>query len=213
MNKKFLIISVVVILGVCTGLVIAPCLQRSNVTIELNPCYPSYDFQSLQEVADLVICGRVVSQEQPRWTHNGEDENIGYYITTDYVIEVTDEDGRYLETIILREDGGKIDDTTMTSSGSIQNYLEVGQTYIFCLAEYPERSGGVTYCVDGEDMTFNTCYKTIAGASSVFCTQNQDLVLNGTYEIQAQNDIYALSGKYGRKHISDFCFSFEKEKE
>lgn len=205
---KACILMVVMMTSVCLALCVSPYLIKTKKTTTSYVCYPLYEnLEDLIAVSEDVICVRVLSKEKAKWTPYGPEEDAPLTITTDFVIEILSENGSSEGITILREYGGQVDGYTweVGSSSDLLSVFEVGNTYVLCVVEYPEVTGGVSYTIDNDTYNFTSCYKLTSGPDSVFLVQeNTNLSATTTMVFSQQYSIESYTGRYANVSISDF---------
>lgn len=205
MKKKWMV-CLMVALVVTSGVLIVSALTRGHTVVEVSACYAQYSFESQLNLSDRVAYGHVLSRQDARWTLKSpvaeDDESQIYTITTDYVVELFNESGRSLGTVILRDGGGTVGDTTYTYSTGMKDIIKVNEWYLFCLNQYPERSG-VTYKVKGQEVTYDVFYVTVASPNdSIFVAQEQSCGVVAT--LAESSTFTSLSGRFSDKTLADF---------
>lgn len=202
------ILMLVMVSSICLALLVCPLLIRTERTTISHFSYPLYeDLDDLLAMSEEVICARILSREDAKWTPYGPEEDSPLTITTDFVIEILDEKGESEGTAILREYGGKVDgyNWKVGSTSDLLSAFEVGNIYVLCVVEYPEVTGGVSYAVEDTTYNYTTCYKLTSGPDSVFCVQentNMNTATNSVYT--SKYCVESYTGRYTDVSISDF---------
>lgn len=209
---KTIIVSVCAVIAIVSALLVCPLLTRTERKTTSHCRYPLYrNLDDLLANSEAVIYARVLSVEDAKWTPYGPEENTPYVITTDFVIEILDEYGASHGTTILREYGGTVGNSkwTTASDTDLLSVFQIGNTYVLCVMEYPERSGGVTYTVNGHEQTYSSCYKLTSGPDSVFLASSNGMP--GTSALSNAVQIRSMTGRYENVDMSCFDISIGKE--